>query len=528
MNRSLLIVVCDFLLLSILAIARFDQQEILESQRPQPVQQAAATPATDLVDTMRLTLEQERQAREALEASLQEEQQSREQAASALELTEQALASQQQLTAQREREIAAAREAMRRQEAEARRLEQERAQLASQFTETQGTLQQIQDQLASTEAQARASQERLERMQTEFAAAQTNLVTIQTELSSTSQEAIAARERLAQAQAELEARRREAQEARERITQIEDARRQAVVERERIAGELRVAETAQRMTREQLAAASNQIQVVQREKEQIQSVATELAEGVVQFAEKQGELAQEIREFRPLSPHAIFSEFITNRVSIDFRATRGGLLGRMITRDTQTKTVFVSSEDQVYAIFHVADTPLEFDPSGVEWERLVGQMMRMYATASLSRLEFLAVDPRVVVAPVDPADVRRLQVTPYKLASDPYRFQEALLIGSDEGYYGEGQFQIDPNQPNYIRMDRSRFGRLVGRFNPSRGDLVFAKSGELIGMMVNKEYCVLLTSFSPAGIISTGTNVRTSQTLSRMHSYINALPQPMR
>jgi hypothetical protein len=39
------------------------------------------------------------------------------------------------------------------------------------------------------------------------------------------------------------------------------------------------------------------------------------------------------------------------------------------------------------------------------------------------------------------------------------------------------------------------------------GDLVFAKSGELIGMMVNKEYCAQLTSFVSFSTIPTGANL---------------------
>src|SRR5690606_14002088 len=100
MNRSILVIICDFLLLSVLSIARFDQQEILDSQKPEAAPAPTATASSDLVDTMKLSLEQERQALEALEASLQQEQQSREQVATALETTEEALRSQQELTAQ--------------------------------------------------------------------------------------------------------------------------------------------------------------------------------------------------------------------------------------------------------------------------------------------------------------------------------------------------------------------------------------------------------------------------------------------
>ena len=45
-----------------------------------------------------------------------------------------------------------------------------------------------------------------------------------------------------------------------------------------------------KLTAQQLEAVKGQVQTVQKEKEQIQKVANDLAQGVVSFAEKQGEL----------------------------------------------------------------------------------------------------------------------------------------------------------------------------------------------------------------------------------------------
>jgi hypothetical protein len=91
--------------------------------------------------------------------------------------------------------------------------------------------------------------------------------------------------------------------------------------------------------------------------------------------------------------------------------------------------------------------------------------------------------------------------------TDPYKFQEAMIVGADEGYYGETRFTLDPQNRGYLKMDRSFLGKLVGKFNPSRGDLVFSKSGEVIGIMVNKEHAALLTSFVPSATIPTGANL---------------------
>jgi len=72
------------------------------------------------------------------------------------------------------------------------------------------------------------------------------------------------------------------------------------------------------------------------------------------------------------------------------------------------------------------------------------------------------------------------------------------------GGYGELPFKLDPQQPGYVRMDSNLFKRLAGNFSPSRGDLVFSRSGELLGIMVSSNYCAIVSSFSPARSLTLG------------------------
>jgi len=92
--------------------------------------------------------------------------------------------------------------------------------------------------------------------------------------------------------------------------------------------------------------------------------------------------------------------------------------------------------------------------------------------------------------PVTQAEAGQLGGKVYRISSDPYKFQDAVLIGADEGYYGECDFQIDLSTPSYLKLDRNLLKGLFGKFNPSRGDLVFSRTGELLGIMVNNIYCL--------------------------------------
>ena len=93
-----------------------------------------------------------------------------------------------------------------------------------------------------------------------------------------------------------------------------------------------------------------------------------------------------------------------------------------------------------------------------------------------------------------------------QVSADPYKFQDAVLVGTRESYYGECRFQIELGTPDYVKLDRSFLRGLVGKFNPSKGDLVFSKTGELLGVMANGSYCMMLRNFEAAGVIKLGQN----------------------
>ena len=63
-----------------------------------------------------------------------------------------------------------------------------------------------------------------------------------------------------------------------------------------------------------------------------------------------------------------------------------------------------------------------------------------------------------------------------------------------------------------MRVDNRIFKRIFGDFAPSRGDLVFSKTGDLLGIMVNSDYCALLKDFTPTQRIRTGADTLAQQT----------------
>lgn len=515
MNRSVLIVIVDFLLISLLAFSRLDQTEVPpETKAPAEIPPInLSSSRQDMAELLKVSLEKERASREQLDEQLR--------------LTQAQLQIREQSLDERERAMREAERLLKQKADEAARLAKERAAMERQFQVTQASVAELQKQLTNTLTEASTSRQNLEAVRADLAARE--------------QEEALLKRRLAQLEddrKELAEERNESEEEKQllaaQLEAVEVEKRLVREQTQKLATQLEVAETEKRLVRERLSSVQGEVQVERQEKARLQEHAarlqehaTKLAEGVTALAEKSSELTDEIRENRPLPPNAVFNEFVTNRVLCDFRAVRSGVFGREINRQKESKTVLVRQDGQVYAIYHVNDTPLTFSFPGIDWDWLLANLRRGETVVRIDRVSFLAIDPRVVVVPIPEARARDLGTKIYPIPKDPFKFQQAILIGANEGYYGECTFQVDPDNAQYVRMQRERFSWLAGKFAPSSGDLVFTKGGELLGVMVNKEYCLLLTSFSPVHDIQMGVglgNQKTGMLLSQLFGQIARMP----
>jgi len=475
MNRSILIVICDFLLVSLLAFSTVDINKTTQEGVPRQMKVDLAPKPNDsrqdLTAVMRLALEEEHKGRERLAGELAQ--------------TRETASRQQALLSEREQQVQTFRQELQQKAQQAAQLEQQRTELEHQF-----------------------------------ATAQTNLQTLGQQLQSSSTEARMSKEKLAAMQAELRKQAEQAAALQQQLGQLARSNQLALAEQQRLASQLQVAEAEKRMATDQATRMQDEVQVERAEK-------AKLAEGVKALATRSDQLAQEIQQSRPLAPNTIFSDFVTNRVQATFAASRSGFLGLESNKRTDTQTVLVTDGTNVVALCHVQDTPLSFGFPGTDWEGLVGTLTRNTASVPIRSLSFYQLDPRVVFLPLTPADVRTLGGKVYRISSDPFKFQDAVLIGAQEGYYGECSFQLDLSTPLYVKMDHNSLKGLFGKFNPSRGDLVFSRTGELLGVMANSTYCMMIKNFNPTATFQFAQDVRsqqTGETLGRLYSLISRLP----
>ncbi len=446
MNKTLLLIICDFLLLNLLALTRWEKaepQRPLDTPAPTAVS-AAAAPAVnaDMVELMRVSLEDEKAARDQLAAQLN---------TTTGTLTE------------REKALS--------------QLEQQK--------------QQLQGALSSTTAAAKE---------------------LEKKYSEATNEAFLTKEQLAKMQRELEERRAEAERQKAELAKAERANAEARQRIESLNVAVKVAEQEKQLLGQNLTEAKQQIEVERQERAKVQEQTTQLAQGVGRLAAKSTELTQEIRDNRPVNPNTLFAEFLNNRVQLHVTTRRPGLFSPNV-KDKDSQTVLVSDGARVYALAHLSDTPFSLlweNPPN--YDLIAGQLTRGSFKAPVSELRFLNADPRVVVVPLDDSLAAVMGAKVYKLAKEPFKFPAVVLVRADDGRYGETQFRIDANRRGYVKIDNRISTRLFGEIAPKRGDLVFAQTGDLIGIMVNNDYCAVLGDFSAAQVLPAGENVAQKNT----------------
>ncbi len=471
MNRSILIVICDFLLISLLVFSNVDSDKLADPNTARAVKLDFATNSVettggkdkDLAATMKLALEDEKKHQDQLLGEL-------------TKIREAAARSDQQtLDVQKKLES---------REQENQRLEQAQANLTQQMTAAQNSIANLNQQLESTSAQNALSKEKLAALDEE-------------------------KRKLAE----------QASNFQKQLTQLAQSNQTVLNEKQQLATQLQVAEVERKNATAQAAHMQEEVKIEREEK-------AKLAEGVKALASKSGELVQEVRDNRPLAPNTIYNEFLTNRVTATFMAARS-VLGVDVNRRKEAGTVLVSDGTNTFALCHVSDTPLAFWSPGADWRELSGTLERSSANIPIRSLSFGWPDPRVVLIPVTKDEARQLGGKIYKISSDPFKFQDAVLVGARESYYGECKFQIDANNPQYVKLDRNFVKGLFGQFNPSKGDLVLSKTGELLGVMANSSYCRMIHTFDPVATLQFGDDVRaqhTGETLSRLYSFVNSMP----
>lgn len=520
MNKTLMLVICDFLLLSMLALARFDPPE----EAPQATLDVTATSTTaeaELISLLEESLKSELESRSDLNDDLAQTRQQLKQQARNLADREAALATTQEnltLKAAEAAQLAAAKSTIETEQrelsAEKARVDAERQALAQQFETTRTELK-------------NATNERIELTQT-LGQLKTETSVSKERLSQAEQDLIAREVALAQREAQLKAAQAEAK-------QLNRAR-------EMLDQQLKVAAAERALLEQNLSNQQQANQQLQAEKAQVLAYADRLTEHVSELGADVSQLGQGLTELnqnaeaiqqemdanRPRTMSEIFTRFQNNRATIRFSTTEKRRIGSPTTYQYESNSILVAEGAGTYLVTHCADTPFALSKNP---DRILAVQLEVTLagrTVPVNQIAFLNIDPRLIYIPLPQRSVDASGLETFTLARQPERWEEAVLIKNDESNFGRTGFRRLTSSDRFLKMERPALGELFADFASSRGDLAFSKNSQFIGVLSDTQHAVVIDAFLAGAILDLGPGFNseaTALTLKRLKDRIRKLPE---
>ena len=503
MNRTLLLILCDFLLLNLLALTRWESVDTPPPPPPSALQEERSEvddppkkPEDDMAKLLKMELEQQAQLRLELERKLafvESNFQTQEKALSGLQKEKESVKADLARNQASYRELSQQYSMVSVSAAKAR---QEISKLSENLEDRQREIQESLREIAMQEEQRRKAEAQANElaMQIKVSEAESKMMRKQYE-KRLAEETHKREEEISAKAAALDAKAKQ-------LAQLEQERRTAEERAnllksqvQNLNSKVESAEKEKSMLSRNVEDLKTEVTVVRLEKEQLREHTERLTAGVKQLAETSTKLTDEFRDSLAINMNQMFHQFLTNRVEVAISGEAPGLFGSSL-KQSLTRTLLARDSSGVYAIMHVADTPLVISRPAYGLDNIKTAVTKNNRSLAYQPLEFLAEDPRLIAVPVNQTLAEISGVRIYDLTADPFRFPKAVLISKGGQGYGEVEFRLDPENPDFVKMKGGGFKALFGEFSPSTGDLALSKSGELLGVMVNSDYCVLLRSLA--------------------------------
>jgi X-X-X-Leu-X-X-Gly heptad repeat protein len=523
MNKTLMLVICDFLLLSMLALARFDPPETL----PEATLDATASSATaeaELISLLEESLESELQSRSNLNENLAETREDLEQKARSL--------------AEREAALAATQKSLEEKAAEA-------AQLAAAKASIETEQQQLAAEKAQVEADSQALAQKFESTRTELESAQTERIELTQTLGQLKEESSVTKERLSQTEEALIAREVALAQREAELKAAQEEAKRLDKEREILNRKLQVAEAERALLKQNLSQEQQEKQKLRAEKaraiahadrltdnvSELGAGVSQLGQGVTELAQTSEDIKKEMDASRPRTMSEIFTRFQNNRATIRFTSTEKPRIGNPVTRNYESKSILISDPEGTYLVTHTADTPFAFSKNP---DSILGVQLEVTLAGNqfpIQQIAFLSADPRLLFIPLPPRYVEASNFETFELALQPERWEEAVLIKNDESNFGRTGFRRLTSSERFLKMERPALGELFADFASSRGDLAFTKNSQFIGVLSDTKHAVVIDAFLASAIADLGSSFsprESAATISRLKDRMRKLPNEVR
>lgn len=498
MNRCVLLIICDFLLLSLLSLADFSgAAQSPTAQPPAPVERTAMAEISfdeDMVRLLEAALAAEEESRTSLDEELAAE-------AEARRAAEESLAAREAELAEQQRQLREMEEAVARQEAT---LDETTAELAQRREEAERLAREaaeVRERFAAAEAERRALERERALLSEQLADVREMGESERETARRIEQELQQVRSRLDQRESELEQRRLAEEQARETLRETQ-TRLEVVAERATSLEE-NLRETRQRVEEERTI------------RERTEARTDVLVAEVSELARTSGEIREQVERLRPITTNEVFTLYEQRRVNIRMRLTRQVLIGSG-EREYVAPALLLAEEDgdRVFALFHASRTPLRAEefvspmPQSITATIEVGD--RRINLTSIGRL---AGAPDILLVAMNRQSLKNLGLQPFSLSSDPLRFEQLVVVRPEGDRYGETTFRLTSIESAEIQLNNRITNRLFGEFSPAAGDFVFDRTGGFLGVVTRPDRGFLVRNIAVRDLLTVGDQFDARNTL---------------
>ena len=505
MNRSLLLVVCDFLLLSILALARFDvpADATIAKDGQKIVSNAVIERISDGENYDDVVAELEATNETLLENLSSDKDDLLEQK---LKLESQIAQRQKELEdkenqiASRDAVIADNQEEIKKSQAEAQELERKREEIEKKreaLLQTNAASKKELELLSKNLADAKQKSSQLAELK---AKTEKEAETFRLELAKSMEKVKAEEKATATAQAQLKDEKRRGDALAASTAKFDQKIDSINAGLKGVGQDLKVVGQGLAGVGDKITNVTNDVNSV---KQDVSRVGQEI-EGVgtkVENIKKEVEVsvAQQKENFKKLtdvqtkSLNEIFTRYDENKIKLELTFShKGGFMGAMKTDTFEMDTIIMIDGSFAYSLVHARNSPFRLEPSVRKLTAVTGQIKspKLKNSIEVKEVAFMD-DPRILIVPlyINPAELEKTsEIKVFNAPQNPYLFSEAVVVNSKTGRFGQTDFIRDERDSRYIKVSHSNFAFITGKFDPGKGDLVFSQKGELLGIMVNNDY----------------------------------------
>ena len=465
MNKSLLIVICDFLLLSLLSIANFDKparskREISEAEKSVENETFVQT---QMLETLKTALEAEQQRHLALSENV-------ERLSKVAEANLKQAQTHKKILGERERQLRQMQSAKAELERERERILKKSAELEQKVASTDKRNAALQGEIITAAAKLEKSAEERVELEKRMGKMRQADASIKRQLQTVQQQLKQNKENLARLQDES--------------NRLKLENRAIEAEKRALATQLEVAATKTQIYEKNLERAQILIDVEKAEKEKIIVHAENLSSNVSTLAQAQKDMSKNIDNLRPQTASETFEKIRPLFAEISFKYSDGGLLGKK-NASKKTSALPLKINGHAYLLVEAGATPLAFSGNAEAPEKLDITVQAGGKIYSPDRLLVADGAKRILAISLPDGFIGDALAIPLASEQNTYRFTDCIVVNPNTKYYGQTPFMANFTRKDYAKVDVGLIESIFKTFSPAAGDIALTRSGEALGIMTS-------------------------------------------